>query len=72
MVKGVGGLDHAEWRAFSTERGTQECLNFIDGDLIEQYLDLSNGEMHKVAEMLGLGVSAEEVSRRIEDLARIH
>jgi len=36
VVNGVGGFDHAQWRAFSNERTTNDASGFIDGDLIEQ------------------------------------
>jgi DNA damage-binding protein 1 len=36
VVNGVGGFDHAQWRAFSNERTTNDAHGFIDGDLIEQ------------------------------------
>ena len=36
MVKGVGGLDHAAWRAFDNDRGTAPARGFVDGDLVEQ------------------------------------
>ena len=45
VVKGVGGLSHSEWRSFENERriGTgrpEEQRLFVDGDLIEQFLEL--------------------------------
>lgn len=40
VVKGVGGFDHAQWRAFSNVQRTEPAKNFVDGDLIEQFLDL--------------------------------
>jgi DNA damage-binding protein 1 len=40
VVKGVGGFDHAQWRAFNNPQRTEAAKNFIDGDLIEQFLDL--------------------------------
>jgi DNA damage-binding protein 1 len=36
VVKGVGGLDHAQWRSFQNEHSRAECRGFVDGDLIEQ------------------------------------
>ena len=44
-MKGVGGLSHSEWRSFENERriGTgrpEEQRLFVDGDLIEQFLEL--------------------------------
>ena len=40
VVRGVGGLDHAQWRSFCNLQRTEPAKNFIDGDLIEQFLDL--------------------------------
>ena len=40
VVKGVGGLSHASWRSFVNDRKTADAHGFIDGDLIEAFLDL--------------------------------
>lgn len=42
---------------FSTERKTDRCEGFIDGDLIESFLDLSPDKMKEVAQ--GLMVSLD-------------
>lgn len=55
------------WRAFSNDRKTVEATNFVDGDLVELYLDLPRARQDEVARALEL--STEEVSRRIEQLA---
>ena len=39
-VRGVGGLDHAEWRAFANERVSSPSRGVVDGDLVEQFLEL--------------------------------
>lgn len=73
VVKGVGGFDHATWRSFSSERVTNgECRGFIDGDLIEQFLDLKRGAMERVAQAMGPDACVEELSRVVEDLSRLH
>ena len=37
------------WRQFNTERKVvQECKGFIDGDLIESFLDLNREQMQSV------------------------
>ena len=72
VVKGVGGFDHEVWRSFSSERVTNgACRGFIDGDLIEQFLDLKRGAMERVAEAMG-DASVEDLSRVVEDLSRLH
>ena len=51
MIKGVGGFSHAEWRAFHNEHTESECRSFVDGDLIEQFLDLKRESMERVAKV---------------------
>ena len=51
VIKGVGGFSHAEWRAFQDEHTGSECRNFVDGDLIEQFLDLKRERMDKIAKV---------------------
>ena len=40
VIKGVGGFEQEEWRSFRNERKTVESRQFLDGDLIERFLDL--------------------------------
>mmetsp|Transcript_40860 Transcript_40860/g.102896 ORF Transcript_40860/g.102896 Transcript_40860/m.102896 type:complete len:118 (-) Transcript_40860:209-562(-) len=68
VIKGVGGFSHAEWRAFTNERRTSPMKNFIDGDLIECFLDLDADKMAEVVK--GLDVTAEELCKSIETLAQ--
>jgi len=70
VIKGVGGLSHREYRSFCNERKTAESTGFIDGDLVEAFLSLSDAEKSEVVN--GLDVSAEELTRQIEELARLH
>jgi hypothetical protein len=69
------------WRAFQNERKTAAASKFIDGDLIESFLELSNEKQAEVCAALGsvaAGVSEtpgpqrpEDVTRRIENLSRL-
>ena len=36
------------WRSFHTDQKTEPVTGFIDGDLIESYLDLSRDKMQEV------------------------
>lgn len=45
VIKSVGKIEHSFWRAFNTEVKTEACEGFIDGDLIESFLDLPRKEM---------------------------
>lgn len=40
MIHGVGGFDWDSWRRFKDERRSEPSAHFIDGDLVEQFLDL--------------------------------
>ncbi|WVZ99800.1 hypothetical protein U9M48_045048 [Paspalum notatum var. saurae] len=70
FIKGVGNLSHEQWRAFHNDKKTAEARNFLDGDLIESFLDLSRSKMEEVSK--AMGVSVEELSKRVEELTRIH
>lgn len=69
-VKGVGGLSHKRFRRFINERRNVEAHNFLDGDLIESFLDLKRDKMCEVSGLVG--VSVEDLCKTIEDLSRLH
>ena len=83
-IVGIGGLQHAEWRAPFTDRtagGTAWGLGataaatagqrgIIDGDLVERYLDLHPSEMQQVARQMG--TSADPLTAVVEEMARLH
>ena len=48
VVSGVGGFSHEEWRSFTNERRTSPATKFIDGDLIESYLDMPRDKQEEV------------------------
>ena len=52
VVQGVGGLSHEKWREFATDRKSMPARNFLDGDLIEQFLDLRREQMQQVAALM--------------------
>ncbi|XP_050221597.1 DNA damage-binding protein 1 [Mercurialis annua] len=70
VIKGVGGLNHEQWRSFNNEKKTSEAKNFLDGDLIESFLDLSRNRMDEISK--AMEVSAEELCKRVEELTRLH
>lgn len=72
VIRGVGGLRHEDWRSFVNERVPhgRESKGFLDGDLIESFLELRRDKMEEVARAVGLPV--EEIARRVEDLQRLH
>lgn len=66
VIKSVGKIEHSFWRAFHTDIKTENSEGFIDGDLIESFLDLSQDKMKEVAD--GLGVSCAVFSVAITDI----
>ncbi|KAK6638735.1 DNA damage-binding protein 1 [Polyplax serrata] len=80
VIKSVGKIKHSFWRSFTTEIKTEPSDGFIDGDLIESFLDLSQEKMKEVAAGLqidnGSGMKHEatvdDLVKMVEDLTRIH
>lgn len=70
VIKGVGGLSHEQWRSFYNEKKTADAKNFLDGDLIESFLDLSRAKMDEVSK--SMSVPVEELMKRVEELTRLH
>ncbi|AQK92556.1 DNA damage-binding protein 1a [Zea mays] len=69
-IKGVGNMSHEQWRSFHNDKKTAEARNFLDGDLIESFLDLSRSKMEVVSK--AMGVSVEDLSKIVEELTRLH
>lgn len=44
------------WRSFSNERKIEPTIGFVDGDLIESFLDLPRSKMEEVASGLQVSV----------------
>ncbi|KAJ8627269.1 hypothetical protein MRB53_020576 [Persea americana] len=70
IIKGVGGLSHEQWRSFNNEKKSADARNFLDGDLIESFLDLSRTRMEEISK--SMGVSVEELCKRVEEMTRLH
>lgn len=70
VIKGVGGLSHEQWRSFNNEKKTVDAKNFLDGDLIESFLDLSRSRMDEISK--AMDISVEELCKRVEELTRLH
>ncbi|KAG1672861.1 DNA damage-binding protein 1 [Nymphon striatum] len=66
--------------AFSNDRKTEHSIGFIDGDLIESFLDLNREKMDEVAKDIkmddGSGMlrpaTTEDIVKIVEELTRIH
>lgn len=80
VIKSVGKIDHTFWRSFHTDRKTETSIGFIDGDMIESFLDLSRDMMQEVVQGLqiddGSGMKREatvdDLVKMVEELTRIH
>uniref|UniRef100_A0A1B6IJV9 RSE1/DDB1/CPSF1 C-terminal domain-containing protein n=1 Tax=Homalodisca liturata TaxID=320908 RepID=A0A1B6IJV9_9HEMI len=80
IIKPVGKIEHGFWRSFTTDVKTEPCEGFIDGDLVESFLDLSPKDMKEVAAGLqidnGSGMkqdaTVDDLIKIVEDLTRIH
>ncbi|KAG8190009.1 hypothetical protein JTE90_000108 [Oedothorax gibbosus] len=80
VIKSVGKITHAFYRAFSTERKQEMAYGFIDGDLIESFLDLRRDQMEEVVQGIlyddGSGmkkqVTVDDLVKMVEELTRIH
>ncbi|XP_046628743.1 DNA damage-binding protein 1 [Neodiprion virginianus] len=80
VIKSVGKIEHSFWRSFNTDLKMEPCEGFVDGDLIESFLDLSRDKMAEVAMGLqiddGSGMkkdaTVDDLVKIVEDLTRIH
>lgn len=74
VIRGVGGFEWEAWRRFKDERRSEPATNFIDGDLVEQFLDLPPAKAAEVVAAVWPGgeVSLDDVTRRVEELQRLH
>ncbi|KAJ6886503.1 hypothetical protein NC651_027013 [Populus alba x Populus x berolinensis] len=70
VINGVGGLSHEHWRSFNNEKKTVDAKNFLDGDLIETFLDLSHSRMEEIGKTMNTTV--EELYERVEELAKLY
>ncbi|CAH2078400.1 unnamed protein product [Thlaspi arvense] len=70
VIKGVGGLSHEQWRSFNNEKRTEEARSFVDGDLIESFLDLSKSKMEEISKVMD--VQVEDLCKRVEEITRLH
>jgi DNA damage-binding protein 1 len=71
LVPAPGDMDFAKFRAFkNTVREEDEPMRFVDGELVERFLDCSEEVQVKAVE--GLGVDVEEVRALVEGLRRLH
>jgi len=87
-VPALGNLSHDEYRAYSSERGvSRPCRGFIDGDLVESFLDLKKKDMEDVVVFMNSEgnwwteggdekkeqvLTVEDVLAKVEEISRLH
>ena len=68
-----GDVPFNSYRAFkSSVREEEEPFRFVDGGLVEQFLDCSMALQEEMCEGLGNKIDVEEVRGMIEGLRRLH
>ncbi|XP_043235477.1 DNA damage-binding protein 1-like isoform X1 [Amphibalanus amphitrite] len=80
VIRPVGKIEHSAWRAYRCERKTEPCEGFIDGDLIESFLDLNRDQMAEVVRDLMItdsssqrrAATVDDIIKAVEELTRIH
>jgi DNA damage-binding protein 1 len=64
-------MDFARYRAFKNQvRESEEPYRFVDGELVEKFLDLGEGLQEEACGELGRDV--EEIRTLVEGLRRLH
>nr|XP_026490966.1 DNA damage-binding protein 1 [Vanessa tameamea] len=79
-IKSVGKIPHSFWRSFNTDIKTEPAEGFIDGDLIESFLDLSRDMQQETVQGLQIDdgggmmrdATVDDLIKIVEDLTRIH
>ena len=70
-VKGLGKTSFSAYRGFRDQiREAEGPLRFLDGEMLERFLDLDEEMQKEVAK--GLGPSVEDLRNTIEELKRLH
>lgn len=70
-IESPGQISFNHYRSFKNSRRlTEEPFRFVDGELVERYLDVAEDVQDAVARELGM--SASEVRGIVEELKRLH
>ncbi|VUC24859.1 unnamed protein product [Clonostachys rosea] len=70
-AKPVGDINFDLWRAYRSEaRETNGPFRFLDGEMLERFLDMNESMQEEVCE--GLGPSVEDMRNIVEELRRLH
>jgi len=78
-IKSVGRIEHSYYRRFVSDKKSEQSHGFIDGDLIETFLELDRNTLEELCIGLTKEINGEkipleldDVMKIVEDLSRIH
>ncbi|XP_031628469.1 DNA damage-binding protein 1 isoform X2 [Contarinia nasturtii] len=79
-IKSVGKIEHSFYRSYYTDVKLEPCEGFIDGDLVESFLDLNREKMTECIAGMEIAngsngpkeATVDDVIKIVEDLTRIH
>jgi DNA damage-binding protein 1 len=69
VVHGFGGVEHADWRAYRSDVGSRPSAGFIDGDFVEQFLDIKDEDL--IFEILEGASKWEKIESAYGDLCNL-
>jgi len=71
LIPPAGGIEFSRYRAFrNPEREGDAPLRFLDGELLERFLDVDEATQKDICQGLGPGV--EDMRNIVEELRRMH
>ncbi|KAK4150603.1 hypothetical protein C8A00DRAFT_36810 [Chaetomidium leptoderma] len=71
VIKTAGGIDFRTYRAFrNAEREGDGPFRFLDGELLERFLDVDDATQEAICK--GLGPTVEDMRNLVEELRRMH
>lgn len=71
LVQSPGNIPFNVYRSFKTmNRETEEPFRFVDGELLERFLDVSESLQEEIC--TGLGPGVEDIRNMVEELKRLH
>ncbi|KAJ6258970.1 hypothetical protein Dda_5865 [Drechslerella dactyloides] len=76
VLRGVGDTDFNKYRAFNSKgRMPDEPFRFVDGELVEKFLDLDEEAMEMIIDPVdgeSVGCTVDEMKNIVEALKRLH
>jgi len=71
VIETAGDIEFGSYRAFrNAEREGDGPFRFLDGELLERFLDMDEETQKQICQ--GLGPSVEDMRNTVEELRRMH